>query len=57
MTGLKPCPFCGHMPVIMEGTDATYSFWIYIQCECCGLLMHGTSRHQLVKKWNRRMSE
>jgi Lar family restriction alleviation protein len=48
---LKPCPFCGHDPVITPPMQ----YGPEISCERCGLLMSGQTRKQLVARWNLRV--
>ena len=51
---LKPCPFCGGEPKIM---DMGFPHWIY--CKKCGARVHGCTYDvkDSVEAWNRRFSE
>lgn len=60
MTGveLKPCPFCGENPSLMEGSKtgvSGYRVWVHCQNKECGV--YGPEldnvRH-VVKRWNTR---
>lgn len=58
---LKPCPFCGNAPVIVEGVDAFNDKQFYIQCNGCHLVFndgwgtyHTEDIDTEIKKWNTR---
>ena len=50
---LKPCPFCGFSPKIVELKDNVK--WNYkIQCTYCGALFYGNTTCDCAARWNRR---
>jgi len=47
---LKPCPFCGHTPIIDSyGTDG-----LIVRCQCGASVGHRRSGSTLTKAWNTR---
>ena len=58
MTKLKPCPFCGKDPFLLEREDFTQESWDI----CCGtkdcLLEEGADwyspKNEIIDKWNKR---
>lgn len=54
MTDLKPCPFCGRVPII---EDCGEHRW-FIRCEC-GIAQDKlyAQRCDAVRRWNRRKTE
>ena len=53
---LKPCPFCGHIPILREDKNYTY-----VRCSCGAkgaAYLHGVkARAFAIKAWNRRTEE
>lgn len=44
MNELKPCPFCGGVPELLDYTDRVYGFWDYkITCKKCRAYMDSPS--------------
>ena len=54
---LKPCPFCGGEPQLVQGYGA-YSFTWYVEChgEDCAVTpdTSGHGRDNAIARWNRR---
>lgn len=64
---LLPCPFCGGVPWIDEGSSVYGRFWWSVWCEECGISVHdrevwteGANLHpdyppkECFARWNRR---
>ena len=50
---LKPCPFCGFKPEIVELKDNIK--WNYkIQCSYCGAMFYENTVHACIARWNAR---
>lgn len=61
MSELKPCPFCGQMPVIKKA--GTTGYW-WIGCEIhinpeqgCGVSHSSYNKQEAINKWNTRTLE
>ena len=64
---LKPCPFCGHDDITVEGKMKNFIYkdgtpmrgmWYDAQCEYCGCYLGPSpSMEMLVENWNRRAFE
>ena len=57
---LKPCPFCGTMPVI-HCVDATYDTWyiecVYGGCSCKPETWYYDTKEEAIEAWNTRQTD
>ena len=62
MAELKPCPFCGGKPTLMDFVQRWFfrepKVYYYVQCCCCGG-RSGLDENALVvaERWNRRAED
>ena len=54
MTILNPCPFCGG-EAILESNKLRYGTIYSAYCQKCGAEITGSSEHEAVATWNRRV--
>ena len=59
---LKPCPFCGEMPIVKTMKDSLLPFskvtYTYVKCSCCGASARlCEDAIEAVFMWNRRKSD
>ena len=60
MNELKPCPFCGNKPVVLENQFYVHEekFVHYqVLCVCGGRLAFRDTAEEAIEAWNRRVSE
>lgn len=58
-TELKPCPFCGNQPLLLEA-DYDSCMWWEITCKGCGLsTSHDdiNDKKKLIEIWNKRIGD
>lgn len=58
MIELKPCPFCGEMPIIHGGESGGY----YIECingdcTCLPISWSYETKEKAIEAWNRRVND
>lgn len=51
---LKPCPFCGDLPIEDEEEYSGYRKRYTINCHNCGLTMFSLTKSDVKKAWNTR---
>lgn len=53
---LKPCPFCGKPPIMLEERDVTddYVRGTTIRCDWCRVEIADEYRNEATRLWNRR---
>lgn len=51
---LKPCPFCGRMPVVANNIDSMRSLSFYVKCACGARFASALSESAAAEMWNRR---
>ena len=58
MSELKPCPFCGEMPIIHgEESGDYYIECINVGCACLPTSCFYETKEQAIEAWNRREGE
>jgi len=61
MSELKPCPFCGEMPIINHISDSLFDcgiFTYWVVCPRCGIrTQRNRDKTEIIKAWNRRTNE
>lgn len=54
---LKPCPFCGEQPVLLETVEThpdRYTRWYNVRCETCGIEPGAEYESEVIAAWNTR---
>ena len=54
MTELKPCPFCGALPMVKYGKQLIPHFYIKCRNLDCDVCAVGNTQEEASKKWNKR---
>jgi restriction alleviation protein, Lar family len=58
MRRLKPCPFCGRQPILMDGAVSNIRM---VHCMNCGAIVSfrgcGTSELETIERWNTRSKD
>jgi Lar family restriction alleviation protein len=54
---LKPCPFCGGIPVLTHNVEIGRSLIYYVRCACGVRTVKASSESVAVEIWNRRIKE
>jgi Lar family restriction alleviation protein len=56
-TELKPCPFCGSEPILLETNERRpdqYQRYVTVRCDECGIEMGEEFEHEIIAAWNTR---